>query len=159
MQLSTMPHVLLSGLHLLWSHKPFNKCNQQWSFQYKTLKIHLFNQTLHDYNFSRCYKDYTNIWFLFIFYYETQLTTDDQISTFLHLYFHLTIKNSVKQKLPAHKFIKAGKGMEHYVSKVLGLLQHTPTMSHISWSVMNITNDTNGKQYNTFCAQLVSHFV
>jgi len=37
MQLSTVPHVLLSGLHLLRSHKPFNKCNQQWSFQYKTL--------------------------------------------------------------------------------------------------------------------------
>jgi hypothetical protein len=71
---------------------------------------------------------------LLTFYYGIPLTIDDQISTFPYLCFHLSIKNSVVQKLPAHKFIKTRKGKVCYVARALslGLLKQTPTMSHIS---------------------------
>lgn len=68
------------------------------------------------------------------FYYGIPLTTDDQISAFPYLYFHLTIKNSVMQRLPAHKFIKAEKGMVPYVAKVLYLLAYLNT--HQPWVIL-----------------------
>jgi hypothetical protein len=68
------------------------------------------------------------------FYYGIPLTTDDQISAFPYLYFHLTIKNSVMQKLPAHKFIKVGEGMVYYVAKVLCLLAYLN--KHQPWVIL-----------------------
>lgn len=68
------------------------------------------------------------------FYYGIPLTTDDQISTFPYLYFHLTIIISVMQKLLAHKFIKARKGKVHYVTRTLCSLAYLNT--HQTWVIL-----------------------